>query len=305
MTTTEHQTFIAMYDPPGGQTRLDIIIDRLTADTSDDIDTMEPGHVHPVPPVDPPIELTLGKDSVDDMDDMIAGLIAQHHDLTSGDYDDLLGSSEVGMLWATRIRTWNETDEAWPERSGGWIEPSDCICRYPHGYYPKCRVCTIEYMAKARRTWNPDYTNRKGDVAPRWVYDADGEFGAHYQSSEIRGLRAHVVHYPTHGVRQMGTWLLVVTEFLYEQPMSFVDSEGHTVAYTQRAREVIGFQECFDRDEGILQAQELVEQWRITDDNLRNGWDNITLDEVPMEAAVMSPEMIERLADQPGVEIIA
>ncbi len=114
------------------------------------------------------------------------------------------------------------------------------------------------------------------------------------------------MHYPTHGTRHLGTWLLVITEFLYETPTSFTRDNGDTVSYTQRAREVVGFQQVYDRDEGILQAQELVEQWRITEDNLRNGWDNEPMNEGRwVETAIVSPDLLDRIADQPGAEIIA
>lgn len=245
-------------------------------------------------------------DQPDDMEQFLATALASHREVTAGDEVDLLGESNVDRLWAVRIRTWDETMQPWDERGSHWMEPSPCTCRYPHGYRPQCRRCTIEYMAKARRTWDPDHKNRKGDDAPRWVYDAEGEFGAHFQSSEINGFRAHVVHFPTHGSRHLGTWLLVITEFLYEQPQSFTTHTGEQISYMQRARDVVGFQEVYDRDEGIYQAQDLVEQWRITEDNLRNGWDNVPLNEGRWtETAIVSPDMLDRMAEQPGAEIIA
>lgn len=242
----------------------------------------------------------------DDMWEFLATTIAAHREITTGDHMDLIshtdGAEDLSRVWAPRIRTW---DDASRSLDGDWSEPRPCRCRYPHAYRPTCQACMIEFMSKARRTWDPDVVDRNGEPAPRWVYDAEGEYGAHYQSTEIDGHRAHLVHYPTHGPSHLGTWILVITEFLYENPVTF-KRNGQNITYTQRAREVIGFREVSDYAEGFYSLQELVEQWRATLDYKTNGWDNYQPEVLaPMGAAVVSPEFLDQLVDEHNGLVVA
>lgn len=245
--------------------------------------------------------------------DLLLDTSTSHHRAIDGaDYSDLLqhdGTVDLGLVWAPRIRTWDDATAPYPATEA-WQEPAACTCKYPHGYRPECQHCMIEYFAKGRRTWDEHFvsTNRHGEEYddPRWIYDADGEFGAHYQSAEIGGFRAHVTHYPTHGPRHMGSWLIVITEFLFERPVTFTRG-GNEITYTQRARQVIGFEEVHDYAEGFYRAQELTEQWRATQDYEQNGWS--VVDQGPvlpdMGAAVVSLEFLDHLASTRNGEVIA
>jgi hypothetical protein len=79
-------------------------------------------------------------------------------------------------------------------------------------------------------------------------------------------------------------------------------------SYTKRILNVIGWMHAHDMDDAVERCQALAEEWRMEAEYLRAGFDNVPADLEtlrPMGAAVVSPELLESMAERRGSEVIA
>jgi hypothetical protein len=213
------------------------------------------------------------------------------------------------------------------DRGQHWREPGECRCTSwdpalrrrvpkPHSGRATCKRCFLEFMSKSRKSRVPGkgawVVKDPGDgrgarpawdkTADGWTFDPHGEYGRFWGSAVIDGRwRSAAVRVPS------GQWLVVMIEVIGTS----VWQKSETERVPIQMIDIVGYHEARDQDEATLQAIELQQQWVLTQHASAGAWDNFHWSEklgwlqsqdepVPMGAALLSPQMLEQVADRPA-----